>query len=69
MTRIGIVTDLLGPPSEIGVDRFGRPIVVVAGELPLRLQGGPRFEKILSYVNKMEIDDATALFGRARISA
>jgi len=69
VNRIGIVTDLLGPPVEIGSDRFGRPIVVVAGELPLRLQGGPRFEKLLSYVHKTEIDDAAAIFGRARISA
>ena len=69
VTRIGIVTDLLGPPTEIGRDRFDRPIVVVAGELPLRLQGGPRFEKLLSYVDKTEIDDAAAIFGRARIPA
>lgn len=69
VTRIGIVTDLLGPPTEIGKDRFGRPIVVVAGELPLRLQGGPRFEKLLTYIDRTEIDDAAAIFGRARIPA
>jgi hypothetical protein len=69
VTRIGITTDLLGPPAEIGQDRAGRAIVVVAGELPLRLQGGPRFEKLLSYIDKTEIDDAAAIFGRARIPA
>lgn len=67
--RIGVAVDLLGPPMEIGFDRFGRAIVAVAGELPLRLQGGPRFEKLLSYIERTEIDDAAALFGCARISA
>lgn len=69
VTRIGIVVDLLGAPQEIGRDRFGRAIVAVAGELPLRRQNGPRFEKLLSYVDKTEIDDAAALFGCARVSA
>ena len=69
VTRIGIKTKLLGDPAEIGTDAYGRPILCVAGELPLRDQGGPRFEKLMSYVAKMEIDDAATVLGRASIPA
>ena len=66
---IGITTDLMCDPTEIGKDAFGNPIVCVAGELPLRLQKGPKFERLLSYTAKTEIEDADAIFGRTRISA
>lgn len=68
-TRIGITSERYGPPVEIGHDRSGRPITCVAGEMPLRLQKGPRFEKLLSYCDNMEIDDATAILGRNRVPA
>src|SRR5262245_59392649 len=38
--RLGVETERYGEPTEIGRDRLGRPLVVVAGELPLRRQGG-----------------------------
>jgi len=69
VTRIGIKTKLLGKPTHIGEDNFGKPIICVAGELPLQLQGGSRFEKLLSYADKTEIEDGASLFRRTRISA
>lgn len=69
VSRIGITTDLLGEPLRIGEDAAGRPIHCVAGELPLRAQGGMRFEKLTSYVGKTEITDATTILGRPSISA
>lgn len=69
VNRIGIKTKLLGEPTLVGEDDFGKPIICVAGELPLQDQGGSRFEKLLSYVEKTEIEDAAALFRRSRISA
>jgi len=69
VTRIGITTDLIGQPTEIGMDAHGHPIVCVAGELPLHLQTGPKFERLLNYFQKTEIEDGNAFFGRQRISA
>ena len=67
--RIGIVTERFGDALVIGVDRGGRPIRVVAGEIPLQRQAGVRFEKLVSLAQTMEIDDAAAAVGRPRVSA
>lgn len=67
--RIGVATERFGEPLEIGSDAFGRPVVVVAGEIPIPLQRGMRFEKLVSLIQQTEIDDAAAIFGRSRISA
>lgn len=69
VTRIGIKTKLLGEPTHIGEDAYGKPIICVAGELPLNLQGGSRFQKLLSYTEKTEIYDAASIFRRSRVSA
>ena len=69
VTRIGIKTKLLGEPTYIGEDNFGKQIICVAGELPLKLQGGNRFKKLLSYTEKTEIEHAASLFRCSRISA
>ena len=67
--RIGIITERFGDALDIGLDRQGRPIRVVAGEIPLQRQAGVRFEKLVSLAQTMEIDDATAAVGRQRVSA
>lgn len=69
LKRIGIETRLYGPPATIGHDAFGRPITVVAGEMPLPAQGGVRFARLMSLMDETEIRDETALLGRSRLSA
>lgn len=67
--RAGLLTERYGEPETIGQDRFGRPITVVAGEIPVPQQSGVRFERLASLADKMEIEDAASLFGRSRVSA
>lgn len=69
LARIGIVTERFGEPLHIGTDSAGRPIRVVAGEIPIGRQGGPRFDKLMSLVHTMEIHDAASAVGRPRIPA
>lgn len=69
LQRIGITTKRFGPPSQIGTDAYGRPIIVVAGEIPVAEQSGVRFEKLISMTEEMEINDAVSVFRPARLSA
>jgi N-acyl-L-homoserine lactone synthetase len=66
---MGIRTRRYGRPRVIGVDDAGRPIEVVAGEIPLVEQQGERFQAIMKSIADMEIIDETLVFGRSRISA
>lgn len=66
---LGIRTRRYGPPQVIGADRFGKPILALAGEIPLGEQSGPRYQALLASATQMEIDHATSVFGRSRISA
>jgi len=69
LARIGIVTERFGEPMQIGTDTDGRPIKVVAGEIPLARQSGPRFSKLMSLAGTMEIHDATSAVGRSCVPA
>lgn len=67
--RIGIVTERYGPPMEIDINRAGRPVEVIAGEIPMPRQSGVRFEKIVSLAQFMEIEDAFTVVRHPRVSA
>ena len=67
--RAGLITERYGEPAVIGADRFGRPITVVAGEIPFPKQSGARFERLISLVRTMEVDDADTVLRRSSLSA
>ena len=69
LSSLGIRTRRYGPPQVIGTDRLGTPLVGLAGEIPLAEQSGPRFDALMHSAQQMEIDDATSVFRRSRISA
>ena len=69
LSVVGIRTRRYGPPQMIGTDLSGRPIEVVAGEIPLAEQRGERFRTLLSLAQQVEVDDETLVLGRSRISA
>ncbi len=66
---LGIQTRRLGRPKIIGTDAYGRPIEVLSGEIPMREQSGPAFQKLLDVAQQAEIEDETLVFGRLSISA
>jgi N-acyl-L-homoserine lactone synthetase len=69
LARIGIFAERFGEPMEIGSDTAGRPIKVVAGEIPVGRQSGLRFRKLMSLAQTMEIHDAASAVGRSCIPA
>jgi N-acyl-L-homoserine lactone synthetase len=69
LARIGIATERFGEPIEIGADSQGRPIKVVAGEIPVARQSGKRFDKLMSLAETMEIHDAASAVGRSSVPA
>jgi len=66
---LGVRTLRYGPPQTVDLDAFGRPIEVMAGEIPMAAQAGPRFQTLLATCDDMEIRDETSVFGRRRLSA
>lgn len=69
LAALGIRTRRYGPPQVIGADQRGRPLIGLAGEIPLGEQSGSRFESLMTLAMQMEISDATPVLGRSRISA
>jgi len=69
LERVGIETQPYGPAVEIGTDGANRPVVVVAGEMPLPKSPSIRFRKLMSLVDRMEIHDETAFLGHSSLSA
>lgn len=69
LSIVGIRTRRYGPPQNIGSDMAGRPIHVVAGEIPLGEQRGERFRTLLALAQQVEVNDETLVLGRSRISA
>jgi N-acyl-L-homoserine lactone synthetase len=69
LAKLDIRTRRYGPPQVIGSDRFGKPIQVVAGEIPLADQSGPKFNALLRIANQVTIDDQALVLGRTRVSA
>ncbi|MCP4380189.1 MAG: GNAT family N-acetyltransferase [Hyphomicrobiales bacterium] len=69
LSRLGIVTERFGDPADIGEDGLGRPIRVVAGEIPVSKQNGHTYRKMMRLVETMEVVNGTAVVGRPRVSA
>lgn len=69
LTQLGIRTRRYGPPQVIGVDESGRPLSLVAGDIPLANQRGWRFDALLKLVDDVEITDETLVLGSDRLSA
>lgn len=69
LSSIGIRTRRYGAPRVIGTDRFGRDLLAVAGEIPIATQSGERFAKFKTFLDQVEILDASEVFGPSRISA
>jgi acyl homoserine lactone synthase len=69
LATLGITTQRYGSPVTIGMDALGRPMEVVAGEIPLSGQASPRFLSLLSIANTMEINDETLVLGCEAVSA
>jgi N-acyl-L-homoserine lactone synthetase len=65
----GIHTRRYGHPSVVGIDRGGRTIKAVAGEIPLSQQGGAKFQSLAELAEQMDIQDASHVFGYQRVSA
>ena len=69
LASIGINFARLGDPQVVGTDIFDRPIEVVAGELYLDQQHGPKFQRLMATLKQVRIDHAPQAFGRARVPA
>lgn len=69
LAKLDIRTRRYGPPQVIGLDRAGRPLQMVAGEIPLADQSGPKFDALLHIANQVTIDDQALVFRRTRVSA
>jgi len=66
---MGVRTRRYGEPQTIGLDSSVRPLVAVAGEIPLSIQSGARFEALTGLAHEMEIIDETLVLGRRRVPA
>ncbi|MCB5175261.1 acyl-homoserine-lactone synthase [Microvirga lenta] len=69
LTQLGIRTRRYGPPQIVGLDETGKPLSLVAGDIPLANQRGWRFEALLKLAADVEIDDETLVLGSDRLSA
>jgi acyl homoserine lactone synthase len=69
LSFLGIRTRRYGPPQIIGTTMHGRPMEVVAGEIPIGEQEGRRFRSLMEDVQHVEVTDETLVFGRSRVSA
>ena len=67
--QIGINTIRYGPPQIVGHTTSGAPLEVVAGDIPVSVQEGDRFSRLIRTLDHVEITDASYVFGPARISA
>lgn len=65
----GIRSRRYGPAQIIGHDRNRQPIEALAGEIPLTGENYQNISKLVSLTSELEIDDATLLFRRRKISA
>jgi N-acyl-L-homoserine lactone synthetase len=69
LSRRGIRTRRYGKPAVVGFDSRQRPIMVVAGEIPIEKQEAAKLRDLLANLNGVMIYDQTLVFGRSRISA
>lgn len=69
LRMLGINVRRYGAPMHVGNTRNGRPIMAVAGEIPLIDQGPTLRSAAARTLSAMEIFDETLVFGPDRISA
>lgn len=69
LSHLGVVSRRYGVPERIGTDQHGRPVIGLAGEIPITEQGGHRFERLLQQNQHVEIIDETLVLGCERLSA
>lgn len=69
LSVIGIRATRFGAPLAIGTDVRGRPLTIVAGEIPLDGQDDPRFQILLALARNLEVVDVTDVLGPAAVSA
>ncbi|MFG1417150.1 acyl-homoserine-lactone synthase [Xanthobacter sp. V0B-10] len=67
--RLGIKVHRYGDPASVGTDRDGRPIVAVAGEIPLREQSPALHAAVAHALSNLELNDETLVLGPDRVSA
>jgi len=69
LSSLGIRSRRYGPPQHLGRDATGRPLLLVAGDIPVLEQRGPGFERLISLARNLEVVDETLVLGREAISA
>lgn len=69
LSRRGIRTRRYGKPKAFGLDSRNRPMILVAGEIPVESQNESNLRDLLSTLNGVTINDQTLVFGRASIPA
>lgn len=69
LTSLGIRSARYGPPQVLAHDCDGNPMEIVAGEIRIGDQAGPRFQRLLDHARLVEISDETLVLGRSRIPA
>lgn len=65
----GMKIDQFGPSQIVGKSTSGEDMSVFFAEMLLKDQGGIRFERLLRFIDWLEIDDEAYLLGRKSISA
>jgi N-acyl-L-homoserine lactone synthetase len=69
LSVIGIRAVRFGAPLEIGTDVRGRPLSIVAGEIPMDGQDDLRFQTLLSLARDLEVIDVANVLGPEAVSA
>lgn len=69
LRALGIRTRRYGPPQTVGVDRLGRNLVCVAGEIPMPDQDPGRIGRLTSLTKQLEVADDALVLGPQAISA
>jgi N-acyl-L-homoserine lactone synthetase len=69
LASLGIRSRRFGVPQAIGSDREGCDIIAVAGEIPISGQDDRRYHTLKILSDKLEVEDAAHVLGRALISA
>ena len=69
LARRGIRTRRYGKPQLCGTDVHGRPLTLVAGEIPVERQDETALRDLLATLNGVTIHDQTLVLGRSRIQA
>lgn len=69
LRSLGIKVRRYGDPMSVGTDREGRPIMAVAGEIPLLDQNPALHAAVSRALSKLEVTDETLVLGPDRVSA